>query len=507
MPLESIRIPAKPKLTPEITVIGVGGAGCNAVQNMKSKGLEGVRFVIANTDAQCLDASDVEIKIQLGPETTRGLGAGADPETGLQAAEESLEAIREQLEGVHMLFVTAGMGGGTGTGAAPVVARLAREMDILTVGVVTKPFLFEGGRRMDIAVEGIKKLRECVHTSVVIPNQNLFEISKESTTTTEAFMIADDVLYEGVKNITDLMVKPGRINLDFADVRTVMLEMGSALMGSGECEGKDRALNAAKKAIKNDLLEPTRLSDATGVLINIIGGDDLTLFDMNMASEKIQKEVNKNARIILGSTLDKEYDGKVKVTLLAAGVNKSGSKDESDEEQECIIVEQCESFSAVELDEFPEAETMDDEVFKPQTWPHEHVKGETNSTPSEIEFDDQEEFSPHEGGVEPTSAQWSPRNFVFPKPRVADVNAEKQYEGTEASHKSPDQASVSDQPERPESPIGSVIRRMTKGSDTYHQRDNQEPQTTLSKLRDRGEDLNRRDQIRKLPAYLRRQAN
>ncbi len=313
------------ELRPRITVFGVGGAGGNAVNNMIEKQLDGVTFVVANTDAQALSQSHAESRVQLGPNVTEGLGAGAKPAIGAQAAEETIEDIVDHLMGAHMCFITAGMGGGTGTGAAPIIAQAAREMGILTVGVVTKPFQFEGSKRMRQADEGVETLQKVVDTLIIIPNQNLFRIANEKTTFTEAFAMADDVLYQGVKGVTDLMVRPGLINLDFADVRAVMDEMGKAMMGAGEATGENRAVEAAEKAIANPLLDEISLHGAKGVLINITGGDDLTLFEMDEAAEKIREKVDPDANIIVGSTLDPNMQGAVRVSVVATGIDSAAA--------------------------------------------------------------------------------------------------------------------------------------------------------------------------------------
>jgi cell division protein FtsZ len=309
------------ELKPRITVFGVGGAGGNAVNNMISKQLEGVEFVVANTDAQALAQSLSTAKVQMGVRVTEGLGAGARPSVGAAAAEETIEEIVDHLAGAHMCFITAGMGGGTGTGAAPIIAQAARELGVLTVGVVTKPFQFEGGKRMRQADEGIEALQKVVDTLIIIPNQNLFRLANEKTTFTEAFALADDVLYQGVKGVTDLMVRPGLINLDFADVRAVMDEMGKAMMGTGEASGENRAVQAAEKAIANPLLDEISLRGAKGVLINITGGADLTLFELDEAANRIREEVDPDANIIVGSTLDETLDGVMRVSVVATGID------------------------------------------------------------------------------------------------------------------------------------------------------------------------------------------
>ncbi len=308
------------ELKPRIVVFGVGGAGGNAVDNMIEANLQGVEFVVANTDSQALLRSKTNNRIQLGPETTGGLGAGARPDIGAAAAEESEDEISKALEGAHMVFVAAGMGGGTGTGAAPVIARVAQEKGILTVAVVTKPFGFEGNRRMRMAEEGLREMQSSVDTMIVVPNQNLFRVANERTTFADAFRMADDVLYSGVRGITDLMVMPGLINLDFADVRSIMHGMGTAMMGMGEAAGETRALEAARQAIDNPLLDDVTMKGARGVLINITGGYDMTLFELDEAANEIRAEVDPDANIILGSTFDPEMEGKVRVSVVAAGL-------------------------------------------------------------------------------------------------------------------------------------------------------------------------------------------
>ena len=317
----NLSVPGQEELKPRITVFGVGGAGGNAVNNMIDKSLEGVDFVVANTDAQALQQSRSESRIQLGVKVTEGLGAGARATVGAAAAEESIEQIVDHLAGAHMCFITAGMGGGTGTGAAPIIAQAARELGVLTVGVVTKPFQFEGNKRMKQAEDGVESLQKVVDTLIIIPNQNLFRLANEKTTFTEAFSMADDVLYQGVKGVTDLMVRPGLINLDFADVRAVMDEMGKAMMGTGEAEGEDRAIQAAEKAIANPLLDEISLRGAKGVLINITGGHDLTLFELDEAANRIREEVDSDANIIVGSTLDDGMQGTMRVSVVATGID------------------------------------------------------------------------------------------------------------------------------------------------------------------------------------------
>jgi len=320
MPI-NFALPKSVELKPRIKVVGVGGAGGNAVNNMIASGLDGVDFLVANTDAQALAMNKADRRIQMGSGITQGLGAGMKPEVGEQSAEESLEEIMQHIEDAHMLFVAAGMGGGTGTGAAPVIAKAARERGILTVAIVTKPFSFEGTKRMRLAEEGIETLYSCVDTLIVIPNQNLFRIATEQTTFTDAFAMADEVLNSGVRSVTDLMMVPGMINLDFNDVRTVMDEMGKAMMGTGEATGDRRAVEAAEAAINNPLLDDVSLQGAKGVLINITGGNDLTLYEVDEAAELIRSQVDEDANIIVGSAQDPDLQGIVRVSVVATGVD------------------------------------------------------------------------------------------------------------------------------------------------------------------------------------------
>ncbi|WP_439370021.1 cell division protein FtsZ [Bradyrhizobium sp. DASA03120] len=319
----SINVPDIHELKPRITVFGVGGAGGNAVNNMITAGLQGVDFVVANTDAQALTMSKAQRIVQMGTAVTQGLGAGSQPNVGAAAAEEVIDELRDHLSGANMVFVTAGMGGGTGTGAAPVIAKTARDMGILTVGVVTKPFHFEGGRRMRTAEAGIAELHKVVDTLLIIPNQNLFRVANEKTTFADAFAMADQVLYSGVACITDLMVKEGLINLDFADVRAVMREMGKAMMGTGEASGDKRALTAAEAAIANPLIDDSSMKGAKGLLISITGGKDLTLFEVDEAATRIREEVDQDANIIVGATFDEALDGLIRVSVVATGIEQA----------------------------------------------------------------------------------------------------------------------------------------------------------------------------------------
>ncbi len=335
-------------LHPKITVLGVGGSGGNAVNNMINANLEGVDFLIANTDAQALQISSCPNKIQLGLNSTKGLGAGMRPDIGRQAAEEAIQDLSEKFEGSHMLFIAAGMGGGTGTGAAPVIAKLAREKGILTVGVVTKPFHFEGSQRMKLAEKGIEELQQYVDTLLTIPNQNLFRIANEKTTFSDAFKMADDVLYAGVRGVTDLMVQPGMINLDFSDIKTVMSEMGKAMMGTGEAQGEGRAIAAAEAAIANPLIDDVSLKGAKGLIINITGGKDITLYEVDEAANRIKQEVDEEANIIYGTTCDDRLEGVVRVSIVATGIDANNN----------ISVKPIEKFAPININ---------NEIYKQET--------------------------------------------------------------------------------------------------------------------------------------------
>jgi len=342
-------------LKPRITVLGVGGAGGNAVNNMIASELQGVDFVVANTDAQALIRAKTDRRVQLGADVTEGLGAGSRPDVGRIAAEESLEKVMEELEGAHMVFVAAGMGGGTGTGAAPVIAKAAKERGILTVAVVTKPFQFEGSHRMRIAEAGIQDLESFVDTLIIIPNQNLFRIANESTTFADAFGMADEVLYSGVRGVTDLMTMPGLINLDFADIRSVMGEMGKAMMGTGEASGDRRSLEAAEAAINNPLLDDSSMKGARGVLINITGGMDITLFEVDEAANRIRSEVDQDAHIIIGSAFDKELDGLMRVSVVATGIDSVAA-----EAPRPQVLTVSEPIAPKTMPEAPKAETTEE---------------------------------------------------------------------------------------------------------------------------------------------------
>ncbi len=330
----NINIPQPELLKPKITIFGVGGAGGNAINNMIRSNLEGVEFIAANTDAQALMNSLAPNRIQLGITTTKGLGAGSFPDRGRAAAEENIEEIEKYLEGSNMVFIAAGMGGGTGTGAAPVIAKLAREREVLTVGVVTKPFHFEGKYRMETADSGIEELKKYVDTLIVIPNQNLFRIANENTTFESAFKMADDVLHAGVRGVTDLITMPGLVNLDFADIRTIMTKMGKAMMGTGEAEGPDRAIAACEAAISNPLLDDISIKGAKGVLVNMTGGPDMTLFEADLAVNTIRKEVDSNANIIFGSAFNENMKGKIRISVVATGIDVEDYKKDLEKDQE-----------------------------------------------------------------------------------------------------------------------------------------------------------------------------
>ena len=345
-------------LKPRISVIGVGGGGGNAVNNMIAQHLEGVDFIVANTDSQALANSSASRKIQLGLQTTQGLGAGARPEIGRQAAEEAKEEIEKELEGANMVFITAGMGGGTGSGAAPVVAKLAKEKGILTIGVVTKPFQFEGRKRMETAEAAVEEFTKSVDSIIIIPNQNLFRIADKKTTLADAFIMADNVLYSGVRSITDLMIMPGLINLDFADIKSIMQDKGKAIMGTGEAEGEDRAVKAAEQALSNPLLDDCNMHGAKGVLINITGGSDITLFEIDEAASRIKEEVDEEANIIFGSSFDEALAGKIRVSIVATGVgaNTQASPKQPQAAKIASYIEQSYQLNNIEKPITPSAE-------------------------------------------------------------------------------------------------------------------------------------------------------
>ncbi len=361
-------------LHPKITVLGVGGSGGNAVNNMINANLEGVDFLVANTDAQALQISSCPNKIQLGLNSTKGLGAGMRPDIGKKAAEEAIQDLSEKFDGSHMLFIAAGMGGGTGTGAAPVIAKLAREKGILTVGVVTKPFHFEGSQRMKLADKGIEELQQYVDTLLTIPNQNLFRIANEKTTFSDAFKMADDVLYAGVRGVTDLMVQPGMINLDFSDIKTVMSEMGKAMMGTGEAQGEGRAIAAAEAAIANPLIDDVSLKGARGLIINITGGKDITLYEVDEAANRIKQEVDEDANIIYGTTCDERLEGLVRVSIVATGIDVN----------ENILAKPLENFASINInneiykDDFKKSELDTSTSILEQNTPAQEISEKSN---------------------------------------------------------------------------------------------------------------------------------
>ncbi len=490
---------------------------------MISKNLEGIDFIAGNTDAQALQQSGAAKKIQLGERVTEGLGAGAKPEIGTLAAEESLDQITDVLEGGHMCFITAGMGGGTGTGAAPIIANAARSLGILTIGVVTKPFQFEGIKRQKQAEEGIEALQKVVDTLIVIPNQNLFRLANEKTTFTEAFSMADDVLYQGVKGVTDLMVRPGLINLDFADVRSVMDEMGKAMMGTGEASGEDRAIQAAEKAIANPLLDEISLKGAMGVLINITGGNDMTLFELDEAANRIKDEVDPEANIIIGSTLDAEVEGSLRVSVVATGIDAILTDKVGRDLGKVSTVDNSKTFSQV-TDSFNDKRTVldnnvsnieeqeSDDCVSVDTLSEmaKDLEREKNENQPNLERTEENDEKVEETvkSVEPTVAalerlekavnkEPDPDLFNRPKPRNADLDGDKK-ENTSYN------------------PINSLIRRMTGAKDkashlekainpveTFKVReDSRNEQDSLDN--DISEDEDRQSEI---PAFLRRQAN
>ena len=499
----NLSVSEKEDLKPRITVFGVGGAGGNAVNNMIEKQLKGVDFVVANTDAQALQQSQSSNKLQLGVKVTEGLGAGARASIGASAAEESIEQIVDELSGTHMCFITAGMGGGTGTGAAPIIAQAARELGVLTVGVVTKPFQFEGIKRMRQADEGVEALQKMVDTLIIIPNQNLFRIANEKTTFTEAFSMADDVLYQGVKGVTDLMVRPGLINLDFADVRAVMDEMGKAMMGTGEAEGEDRAVQASEKAIANPLLDEISLRGAKGVLINITGGYDLTLFELDEAANRIREEVDPNANIIVGSTLDTELEGKMRVSVVATGIEAEQilqSSSINTEETSVLAVEEVAESTDQNLS-FEEpivAETqaifeeVDNEILANREFDQSLVKesdGLVASSQRDVSLDSQ------------SSSPGIPSADTLARLRAAVTK------GTNEKNKS----QISDEQsetERPKFGISSLINRMSRSesSSVVSGVGRKEPNFNSEAVEERDFDDLEQDKI-EVPAFLRRQAN
>jgi cell division protein FtsZ len=535
------------ELKPRITVFGVGGAGGNAVNNMIDKALEGVEFVVANTDAQALQQSRAGARIQMGVKATEGLGAGARPTVGAAAAEETIEEIVDHLAGAHMCFITAGMGGGTGTGAAPIIAQAARELGVLTVGVVTKPFQFEGGKRMRQAEEGIEALQKVVDTLIIIPNQNLFRLANERTTFTEAFAMADDVLYQGVKGVTDLMVRPGIINLDFADVRSVMDEMGKAMMGTGEATGEDRAVQAAEKAIANPLLDEISLNGAKGVLINITGGYDLTLFELDEAANIIREKVDPEANIIVGSTMDTSMEGRIRVSVVATGIDASASnKAEPPVARRSMGAPL--TLSPMHQPEAPRAAapayaSAPEPVMEERTAFEDEVETvadaafDAAASKADMDADDlslADDLPPPayrpQPAVQPTlvrstpaAIEADPTEFVAPRPRVAGQPSPEALARLQAAVSRPGSASAkftrptpvaaptpaapAAAAPKPRFGIGSLINRMAghleAGSPTAPATRTQPPVTSYDDDHDMGSDQDRIE----IPAFLRRQAN
>ena len=531
------------ELKPRITVFGVGGAGGNAVNNMIEKQLEGVEFVVANTDAQALQQSKAQHRIQMGVKATEGLGAGARPSVGAAAAEETIEEIVDHLAGAHMCFITAGMGGGTGTGAAPIIAQAARELGVLTVGVVTKPFQFEGNKRMRQAEEGIEALQRVVDTLIVIPNQNLFRLANERTTFTEAFAMADDVLYQGVKGVTDLMVRPGLINLDFADVRAVMDEMGKAMMGTGEAEGDDRAVQAAEKAIANPLLDEISLNGAKGVLINITGGYDLTLFELDEAANIIREKVDPDANIIVGSTLDTSMEGRIRVSVVATGIDiAKGRADnpavrrsmaeplkaahvaapiaamvtEAPRREAAMALQQRLAPVAVQDSAPMMTEAQDSGLFDASAYGRHDADEAADEVPAPAY---RTQAQPEVQRPVAASHDVDPASYIAPRPRMAGQPSPEALKRLQAAvSRAPSaaplrQAAPARAPEPAPKPpaerrfgIGNLINRMAGGpvlADPAQAKRNQPPVTSYEEDADQAAD---QDKI-EIPAFLRRQAN
>lgn len=526
----NLQIPEVADLSPKITVFGVGGAGCNAVNNMIAQNLEGVDFIVANTDAQALQGSSATHRIQLGEKITEGLGAGARPSIGAAAAEESIEKIVDMLAGSHMCFITAGMGGGTGTGAAPIIAQAARELGILTVGVVTKPFQFEGSKRMRQAEEGIDALQKVVDTLIIIPNQNLFRIANEKTTFTEAFSLADDVLYQGVKGVTDLMVRPGLINLDFADIRVIMDEMGKAMMGTGEASGEDRAIKAAEKAIANPLLDEISLNGAKGVLVNITGGSDLTLFEVDEAANCIRNQVDPDANIIVGSTLDTSLDGVMRVSVVATGIDVVEGLSETPVPrrtlksplpmgQEGFVQEPVQKRE--ELEPVTVATTMEPVIQASSEEPELFDDLETKTAvENESYSDDGFESLPEpiyqpkpvseghdEIGTPPSEESLS--GFVSRRvdPVVADIPTEDASWLGSREGRGLNQVREAQKISRPRSVLSSLISRMTGSNEVEVPIKREQPKVSDEAYSSEYDSISREDDKIEIPAFLRRQAN
>ncbi|WP_299670754.1 cell division protein FtsZ [uncultured Roseobacter sp.] len=536
----TLSMPGQTDLRPRITVFGVGGAGGNAVNNMIEKELDGVEFVVANTDAQALQQAKSDNRVQLGIKVTEGLGAGARASVGAAAAEESIEQIVDHLAGAHMCFITAGMGGGTGTGAAPIIAQAARELGVLTVGVVTKPFQFEGAKRMRQAEDGVDALQKVVDTLIIIPNQNLFRLANEKTTFTEAFSMADDVLYQGVKGVTDLMVRPGLINLDFADVRAVMDEMGKAMMGTGESDGEDRAIQAAEKAIANPLLDEISLRGAKGVLINITGGHDLTLFELDEAANRIREEVDPDANIIVGSTLDTDMGGTMRVSVVATGIDATDVNTDvpvprrslSEPLKQMVSVEEDAPVAAMADMPEPQHSVAAEAAEEPSLFSQMDEDRSVTSEPAEPEFtpslvdvaDDDlpaPAYQPQVAAFEPTrvDAPAEPDSFVAPRaPAPGTPSPEAMARLRAAAQKAapqpaprPAQVPTAAQGDRPRFGINSLINRMTgqaEAGSPAAPRQQPPVQQRAAEPAQVPQDQVDPDQERiEIPAFLRRQAN
>ena len=521
----NLQIPEVADLRPKITVFGVGGAGCNAVNNMIDKNLDGVDFIVANTDAQALQLSKANTRIQLGEKSTEGLGAGAQPAIGAKAAEESIETIVDHLAGSHMCFITAGMGGGTGTGAAPIIAQAARELGILTVGVVTKPFQFEGFKRARQADDGVETLQSVVDTLIIIPNQNLFRIANEKTTFTEAFSLADDVLYQGVKGVTDLMVRPGIINLDFADIRVVMDELGKAMMGTGEASGEDRAIQAAEQAINNPLLDEISLDGARGVLINITGGADLTLFEVDEAANRIRDKVDPNANILVGSALDENLDGQMRVSVVATGIDAAENVGETPVPRRTL-----KSPLPLKVEELatPVAvETPEPEVAEVAPTPEPVVEQPAAEMVAEPSFFDEPEDDvlpepAYQAPVEPVRETQEEPEPVFYRPAVDNVaqpSQETMARLSAAVQKQPKQQPLriteeqqraeimtTQEPER-RGVLGGLISRMTGSAAAEPAMREQPTMSQEPQFHGEYEEMDADDDQVEVPAFLRRQAN
>jgi cell division protein FtsZ len=537
MTLNFVMNTEREELKPRITVFGVGGAGGNAVNNMIERDLEGVEFVVANTDSQALMQSRANATIQIGQHLTKGLGAGAKPDIGAAAAEESIEQIVEYLAGSHMCFITAGMGGGTGTGAAPIIAQAARELGVLTVGVVTKPFQFEGVKRMRLAEEGVAALHKVVDTLIIIPNQNLFRVANEKTSFTDSFAMADDVLYQGVKGVTDLMVRPGLINLDFADVRSVMNEMGKAMMGTGEARGEDRAVQAAEKAIANPLLDEISLNGARGVLINITGGHDLTLFELDEAANIIREKVDPEANIIVGTTLDPSMEGVIRVSVVATGIDAAAAgRAEAASARRAVAAppppvqapasaRMADSRPEPHLTLRPDQQAGRSAQAEPSLF--ETVSPEPESNPADGSPDHdlpppayrpQDQMLPARGFAAAAVRDEDPAAFVAPRARAlgqptAETLARLQAAASKlpsrdsAALQSPQQRMAAPAPRTAEKPrfgIGPLIKRMSGQTETSVAPSRQQPSMGGY---DDDADLNAPDDRSEIPAFLRRQAN